>query len=848
MSVALSADGNTALIGDPGNNAGVGAAWAFTRSGQAWTQQGPKLTASGEIGDGFFGMHVALSADGNTALVGGPRDNGEVGAAWVFTRSGQTWTQQGSKLTGSGATGAGLFGWNVALSADGNTALVGGPADNGEVGAAWVFTRSGQTWAQQGPKLTGALETGAGRFGQSVALSADGNTALIGGPTDNPDGGLGGVGAAWVFTRSGQTWAQQGAKLTGASGPGGFGTGVALSTDGNTALVGGQHDDNARGSAWVFVRSGQTWAAQGPKLGPGGTSASSFGISVALSGDGNTALAGGFSDTLGLGAAWVFTRAAQTWTQQGPKLSIGQTAAASFGEIVAPKFGESVSMSADGTMALIGGPDDNAGVGAAWLVGRSGERWALEGPRLTGSGGSGAGKFGHSVALSADGTTALVGAPEDNGSVGAAWVFAFSGGSWVQQGPKLIGEGATGAAKFGHGVALSAGGNRAIVGGPADNGNAGAAWVFTRSGQTWTQQGSKLTGAGETGADQFGYAVALSADGATALIGGPFDGGGGAAWAFTRSGQTWTQQGSKLTGSGGVSSPAFGASVALSSDGNTALAGGPQDNLGAGAAWVFTRSGQTWAQQGSKLTGSGLCTQSQFGWSVALSGEGDSALIGGPDDGCAPEGVLPGTGAAWAFTRSDTTWTQLGSKIGEPSNATGFGSNFGSSVALSGDGRRALVGGPRDWGQLGNAPFTGAVWGFISRESPAITSAAAATFRTGQAGSFTVTTTGFPVAALSVDGALPAGVSFTDAGDGTATLAGTPAGGTAGVYRLTITAANGASADATQEFTLTVGQPPAITSAAARDVQDRAGRELHGHDQRLPGSRRCLRRARCRPA
>ena len=118
------------------------------------------------------------------------------------------------------------------------------------------------------------------------------------------------------------------------------------------------------------------------------------------------------------------------------------------------------------------------------------------------------------------------------------------------------------------------------------------------------------------------------------MIGGPFDGDAGAAWVFTRSGQAWTQQGSKLTGSGGVSSPAFGASVALSSDGNTALAGGPQDNLGAGAAWVFTRSGQTWAQQGTKLTGSGLCTQSQFGWSVALSGEGDSALIGGPDDGC----------------------------------------------------------------------------------------------------------------------------------------------------------------------------------------------------------------------
>ena len=208
--MALSADGNTALIGGPSDNGGVGAAWVFTRSGSTWTQQGAKLTGSGESGNGDFGASVALSADGNTALIGGPGDNGSVGAAWVFTRSGSTWTQQGAKLTGSGESGEGYFGASVALSADGNTALIGGASDNDGVGAAWVFTRSGSTWTQQGAKLTGSGEIGEGHFGVSVALSADGNTALIGGPSDN-----GGVGAAWVFTRSGSTWTQQGAKLTG---------------------------------------------------------------------------------------------------------------------------------------------------------------------------------------------------------------------------------------------------------------------------------------------------------------------------------------------------------------------------------------------------------------------------------------------------------------------------------------------------------------------------------------------------------------------------------------------------------------------------------------------------------
>jgi hypothetical protein len=125
------------------------------------------------------------------------------GAAWVYTRSGAVWTQQGSKLVGSGAVGFGDQGWSVALSADGNTAIVGGPDDNSSIGAAWVFTRSGGFWTQQSSKLvgTGAVISGAGVLqGYSVALSADGNTAIIGGPFDNADvAGGNTVGAAWVF-------------------------------------------------------------------------------------------------------------------------------------------------------------------------------------------------------------------------------------------------------------------------------------------------------------------------------------------------------------------------------------------------------------------------------------------------------------------------------------------------------------------------------------------------------------------------------------------------------------------------------------------------------------------------
>ena len=109
----------------------AGAAWVYTFSGGVWTQQGNKLVGTGAVGSAEQGISVALSADGNTAIVGGYEDDGGAGAAWVFTRSGGVWTQQGGKLVGTGAVGNAGQGVSVALSGDGNTAIVGGHNDNG---------------------------------------------------------------------------------------------------------------------------------------------------------------------------------------------------------------------------------------------------------------------------------------------------------------------------------------------------------------------------------------------------------------------------------------------------------------------------------------------------------------------------------------------------------------------------------------------------------------------------------------------------------------------------------------------------------------------------------------------
>jgi hypothetical protein len=161
-----------------------------------FTQQGQKLVGTGAVGIAQQGLSVSLSDDGNTAIVGGPEDNSYVGAAWVYTRSSGAWSQQ-AKLVGTGAVGGAEQGFSASLSNDGNTAIVGGPFDNSSVGAAWVYARSGGAWSQQAKLVgTGAVGPIAVSQGQSVSLSGDGNTAIVGGNLDND-----GVGAAWVFVQ-----------------------------------------------------------------------------------------------------------------------------------------------------------------------------------------------------------------------------------------------------------------------------------------------------------------------------------------------------------------------------------------------------------------------------------------------------------------------------------------------------------------------------------------------------------------------------------------------------------------------------------------------------------------------
>jgi len=439
------------------------------------------------------GVSSIVVSNTGTTLVGMVMPGASTGVISISTSSGSTststnftltstlypTTQQGSKLVGTGATGAAAQGTSIAISADGNTAIVGANADSFYRGAAWVYIRSGGTWTQQGSKLLGSGAMGITHQGRAVAISADGNTAIVGGFGDSSNL-ISNLGAAWIFTRNGSTWTQQGSKLvgTGFSGAANQGIAVSISADGNTAIVGGCADSSNKGAAWIYTRSGSTWTQQGTKLvGTGAIGLASQGYSVAMSADGNTAIIGGETDSSYRGATWIFTRSGSTWTQQGTKL-VGTGAIGTAGQ------GYSVAISADGNTAIVGGDGDSSSRGAAWIFTRSGSTWAQQGTKLVGTGTIGPANQGFSVSISANGNSAIVGGWADSTNIGASWVYTRSSSTWTQQGSKLVGTGYIGQARQGTSVAMSADGNTAIVGGLYDNSNLGAAWVFVSSSLT----------------------------------------------------------------------------------------------------------------------------------------------------------------------------------------------------------------------------------------------------------------------------------------------------------------------------------------------------------------------------
>ena len=317
-----------------------------------------------------------------------------------------------------------------------------------------------------------------------------------------------------------------------------------------------------------------------------------------------------------------------------------------------------------------GGRPDAGAVDAAQLDAGVPRR-ATDGPYLVPSDVASAESFGASVALSADGMFAIVGAPNDTagGSAGSARVFTRSGSTWGQQ-ARLVPAGALGVG-VGRAVALDAGATRAIVT------SADSAYAFVRTGAVWTEEG-ELRRSGTAPSPNFGCAVALSDDGATAIVGMDADEPAGSARVFARTGTVWTEEAvlvpSEIApGVGAI----YGGAVAISADGSRALVGARSGSLEAVGARVFVRTGMTWSEE-ARLTWPASAARANTGGAVALSGDGARALVAP-----GPPGVPGDAAAGLFFTRTGTTWS-------EPSVvSTGYAS---TGVALCGDGSVGLAG------------------------------------------------------------------------------------------------------------------------------------------------------------
>jgi hypothetical protein len=427
--------------------------------------------------------------------------------------------------------------------------------------------------------------------------------------------------------------------------------------------------------------------------------------------------------------------------------------------------GNSSAVSADGTTIAMGAPHESSGAkgingnqndksayssGAVYVFTRRGNAVTQQAYIKASNPGDGA-NFGSTVALSRDGNTMAVAAYYESSNAtgingnqadrsipeaGAVYIFTRTGSAWSQQayikasntGNAAVGDNFAEGDQFGYSIALSDDGNTLAVGAIGEDSNAtgingdqsdnsanqsGAAYVFTRSGTTWSQQAyikSSMTRPNVL----FGYSVAVSENGNTLAVAEyDADRGKGALYVLTRSAGTWSHQ-ARLQADNAENGDSLGYSMAISDDGNTIAAGAadedclipginpagcdkdqPMDNS-SGAAYVFVRNGATWTQQ-AFLKSSNPAKQDWFGVRIAISGDGNTVAVGAPNEDSASKGIngkqddnnAAEAGAVYYFTRTGATWVQ---QAYVKASNTRAGDEFGTSLALSGDGRTLLVG------------------------------------------------------------------------------------------------------------------------------------------------------------
>ena len=385
-----------------------------------------KLIASNTNGGDYFGQAVAISGDGNTVVVGSDRYWYE-GAAYIYVRNGTTWSEQ-AILVPSTPAAYSHFASCVAISDDGNTVVVGQKDADGGKGSAYVFSRSGTTWSESKKlKPLDSLEHVAnGKFGQSVTISGDGSLVAVGSQH------LSFRGAVFTFARA-SGWEQQAVvKNTVPTDNEYFSESISLSAAGTVMAVSNHNTNNARGSVVLFINNGSGWVKDSEIVCPTSpTGYVHFGQAVSISGDGNRCLIGAPFETIvkngtdigRAGAAYFYHKVSGVWTQ------VARFARPMFDAY--DDFGSAVAICASGNIAVVGGygvqeivGQPNTGTAVTYQYVNN--AWEFKGYLIPPDFAQGD-KIGYAVDITNAGDRCVVGSPNDtneqNGT-GSAYIFA----------------------------------------------------------------------------------------------------------------------------------------------------------------------------------------------------------------------------------------------------------------------------------------------------------------------------------------------------------------------------------------------------------------------------------------
>ena len=774
---------NAASVSSDSSLLGSGAAYVFKRANSTWAQEA-YLKASNAGADDVFGYLSRISGD--TIVIGSQREdssqtnitNGatassnntstDSGAAYVFKRAGSVWAQE-AYLKASNNDAGDLFG--VAVSISGDTIVVGSYGEysnqtsitngttassnnsNSNSGAAYVFKRTGSTWAQEA-YLKAPNSNANDRFGNSVDVSDDtivigawledsSQTTITNGTTASSNNSNSNSGAAYVFKRTGSTWAQEAYLKASNAGASDF-VGFPSAISGDTIVLGAHGESSSQ----TTITNGQSASSDNSKSRSGAVyvfrrrevestpSISSVTPSTAFC-PGNSIIIFG-SGFMKDATVKVGDQPCLSKTTQGPN------------EIVCELPRQPVAIPGDLLNITVTNPNGSV---STLDDSFSCDGWYQEAYIKAPNAGAGD-RFGEGISLSED--TLVVGAPREssnqttvtNGttgsadnskaSSGAAYIFSRNGSIWSPQ-AYLKAPNADANDIFGTSTSIS--GDTIVVGanyedsnqttitngttGSADNSKAssGAAYVFRRTNSVWAQE-AYLKASNADSPDQFGDSGSVAISGDTIVVGANQESSNqttitngttasadnskmnsGAAYVFKRTVSEWQQE-AYLKAPNTDASDYFGRVISLSGDtivvaayvedsNQTTITNGvtaSADNIrsGSGAAYVFKRSSSTWAQE-AYLKAPNADVNDYFGFGLSISG--DTLVVSTRDEDSNQTTITNGTtasadnsktssGAAYVFRRTGSTWAQEAYLKASNADSNDY---FGASSAISGD-------------------------------------------------------------------------------------------------------------------------------------------------------------------